>query len=1226
MSYTKETIYKRLEDAANDLAKAKVADRNNKSEDFTKHSRDAGEAISQSLEFALKYHLSKIMSAVEKKNFYIDRANIHDLIGKYIDDDGSPGDYFYSSVIEPSDPTVDFIYLKNNKKKLTNEAKHEGTEPDFEIQLKYFTEVGKFLKQYIDSSAKVKTVEFYESVDFSSWELFYTNCDRFNQEERNYILVIGENSNVDKEYLRQLSKCKWDLIVDFDYNSKTTGFFNVGYGDVTIAPHQIKAADQVNRNTFSLYNNSHYHYFANNFAGSGHQMPRDYNDWNRKYGRNVDQLITSFISVFQNQKTIIVILYPEFRFVNALCERFYQSIGSSLSMVIANDVKNNLESIVDYFAAVKVNISIPEIARGIKENSSNFGFTTSGDDIYELPFLTTSETKDVTGVFTKEEFAKLEEDFEVFHLGLPKGDANEERKDFLSGKKKLSYFGMKYRFDVENHNFSKKYIKPIEKLIEKGKGKVSLQHEAGFGGSTIARRIAWEIHGEYPTLILKKFRESKVREQIITLHQKTRKTLFIVMEVPQVITLDEVESLYRSIPPARPVVFLIVKRGKPGNNDLSVTDWGNNVSDLVNEFKPYLKDFNSPSVQAKKQRELDLIIHSSEPFKKTPFYIGLLSFDEQFFAIKEYINNFVIEVRGKELQRKILIYLSLAYDYLGQGLPASFFRGVVGFTNNQNEIFKLEDFFGKDTSIISSLLNSKIVGKQKFWSIRHAFLAKELKTQLLSGGSENPELWKNELANYSISLIEDSVSESIESEYIDDLLQKIFIGNRKDREGDDYTPIITDIPSIDEKESVFVALKEAYPSDPHYYSHLARFYAYNNKNYQKAIEYANEAIELSKSIGIDDPFLHHIKGMCLRTIVFDLMDQQIKMKRSGKTVDSEDYENIIYKLIPEAEAEFTISREIIHRDNRIDAHGYVAHIQLLIRSIDYAIAVTGMTKTQFLSDITDPFSSWLDLAESLLEDVKGMNQQIDNSGKIEECENGIEEIYENYEVVLQNLRNQLSKSSNPGRTRRKIVRVYMRRSSDYVKDIKIVDTILDLLQENIQNEPDNEKNFFLWFQVARFSNVSIEKTLTQMLKWKAQSTTIESVFYLYILKVIKAIDGYSDAAIEAFNLISECRAKGRANISTYEWYGKGNDLKRLVNRRSFTEENKHDRLEYVKGVFTDFAHDGSGIITIVDKLKVFFSPTQAKITSSDLNKTVEFYLGFSYDGLRADSNSVRIIS
>lgn len=180
------------------------------------------------------------------------------------------------------------------------------------------------------------------------------------------------------------------------------------------------------------------------------------------------------------------------------------------------------------------------------------------------------------------------------------------------------------------------------------------------------------------------------------------------------------------------------------------------------------------------------------------------------------------------------------------------------------------------------------------------------------------------------------------------------------------------------------------------------------------------------------------------------------------------------------------------------------------------------------------------------------------------------------------------------------------------------------MEQNIDNEPDNEKNFYLWFQAARHSKVSIEEALSKLSKWKVNSTSIDAIFYFYILKVFRALEGYTDATIDAFNLIKECRAKGKSNILILEWCGKGNDLSKFVSRNSITPETKEEKLELVQGYFTDFQHDGSGKITIADKLEVFFSPTQSKLTSSDLNKAVEFYLGFSYDGLRADSYSVRL--
>jgi len=370
--------------------------------------------------------------------------------------------------------------------------------------------------------------------------------------------------------------------------------------------------------------------------------------------------------------------------------------------------------------------------------------------------------------------------------------------------------------------------------------------------------------------------------------------------------------------------------------------------------------------------------------------------------------------------------------------------------------------------------------------------------------------------------------------------------------------------------------------------------------------------------------LYHIKGMCLRSIAYDEMTKHRMTKLQGGIISNEEYYEVIDKLVPEAARQFELSRDIAKKQNRLDEYGFIAHIQLLIKAIDYAITISGKTKVDFFIQNIDPFSEWLDLSESLLEEVRRINLDDDESGKIEDCGNDIMAFYENYELILQNLRSQLEKGKYPSRTRRQIVRTYFRKKEDYKKDLKTVNNILSLMEQNIDNEPDNEKNYYLWFQAARYSKVSIDEALSKLSKWKANSTSIDAVYYFYILKVFRALQGYTDATIDAFNLIKECKSKGKSNIAILEWCGKGNDLTKFVSRHSITPENKDERLELVQGFFTDYQHDGSGKITIADKLEVFFSPTQAKLTSNDLNKPVEFYLGFSYDGLRADSFSVRL--
>ena len=52
---------------------------------------------------------------------------------------------------------------------------------------------------------------------------------------------------------------------------------------------------------------------------------------------------------------------------------------------------------------------------------------------------------------------------------------------------------------------------------------------------------------------------------------------------------------------------------------------------------------------------------------------------------------------------------------------------------------------------------------------------------------------------------------------------------------------------------------------------------------------------------------------------------------------------------------------------------------------------------------------------------------------------------------------------------------------------------------------------------------------------------------------------------------------------------------------------------------------GNAVIELDCGLEVFFKPSVNGITESSLNHNVKFNLGFSYDGLRADNESVTLI-
>ncbi|GAB1443732.1 hypothetical protein MASR2M39_25740 [Ignavibacteriales bacterium] len=85
----------------------------------------------------------------------------------------------------------------------------------------------------------------------------------------------------------------------------------------------------------------------------------------------------------------------------------------------------------------------------------------------------------------------------------------------------------------------------MEDLLNQAKGyqKVDLLHLAGGGGTTLARRVAFNFHLQTPTLVISKFRKNETIESIKDLSEKSQKPLLIVIEAYNV---NETELFFLS--------------------------------------------------------------------------------------------------------------------------------------------------------------------------------------------------------------------------------------------------------------------------------------------------------------------------------------------------------------------------------------------------------------------------------------------------------------------------------------------------------------------------------------------------------------------------------------------------------------------------------------------------------------------------------------------------------
>lgn len=1210
---TEEQICERYNDAVADLAIYSAAVVRGDAARHEKDLRNAGEGMSQALEGAVKYHMKKHLDSRECSNA-LNRFQLPVAIGDfYWDEDNDYEMSLWTKTLTEEDSKVDFVFIKNNRNKLTNESKHKGGKVEFDIVERYMHETALFIKDYIMQDAPLRTISDYNQPEIDKSLRFYTTCDKFITDDRTYVLVV-DTLKVNKAYLSQLSRVKWSVIICLDPNAEECDFIQAAYKNNNVDYRPLKLSDNVVADEFSVYSEAPNVIFANGF----HQVEPTYStyrEWNKKKNSvKLDQILSELASVYCTQKTITISLLEDKTWTQGIYDILDRNFNHLL-FVIGDDERGELR---DFSLLNPNNVVNPEISlQQIDQCFTNFlsaHLRNSRNDEYRIPCRSEGD-----GILTATELARLEENFEVLYDGIDEGN-DEIREDFLRGHNTLSWEGAKRQFAVKRNNFNKLYLKQLDSVLKNARGQLMIIHEPGFGGTTIARQLGYYYHKDYPVLFLKSYTEDLL-SQLDSLQQKTKTIIMVFMEIPQTISFDDFVSLYRRTNDTRPFVFIGIQRGDISqelyqankNNTIPVLDWGGDVGLLVDVYRPYLEYFPE-TVKKQKEDTLERILTQDVPsYMRTPFYLGLLAFDEKFEAIDSYINNFAVSIKNNEQKRKVLIYLAICDQYAHKSLPEPLFASV--FMTSSDEVFKLEDYFHSSDGIINSLLSKTQKGGTTYWTIRHPLFSKYLLKTLLQGDGLPTDIgWKFNLGKYCQSLIQDAGNCDGFSDILSDLLKDLFIGSSILREGETFTEIVN-LMQQEEQKLIFRELHETYPDNPHFCSHLGRYYAKVEGNKQEALKYVNLAISMNG----DDPLLHHIKGTCLQAIIYDLMDKiQESKHRTGKYDEQLLYQ--IMDMYEQAAHEFGVTRTLYKNKQREDLHGYISQIQLLIKLFDFTVKLKDLKKQDVIASVKEPYFTWLEEAQNLLDDACRQNIGEEDM-YVQDCNVNLWSQYENPSKIIESLNNQLNTTKYPALVRRQIARLYLHNEDKYKSETRINRRILDLMEDNISAEPANEKNFYLWFMAARYSMLRDDEILSNLSKWRALNPTLNITFYNYVFTVLKALDGSTEAAGTAISLFNEMRRLGGyTSTNIREWYSRGPH--HISKYSEVSQEEFSDMLIPVEGQVMTYDHEGSASIFLDCGLKVFFKPVTSKLDRRCLNRKVQFYLGFSYEGLRAADGSV----
>ncbi|MDP2858548.1 MAG: hypothetical protein Q8P50_11305 [Bacillota bacterium] len=749
--------------------------------------------------------------------------------------------------------------------------------------------------------------------------------------------------------------------------------------------------------------------------------------------------------------------------------------------------------------------------------------------------------------------------------------------------------------------------------------RVNLYHAPGAGGTTVARRVLWDLRADYPSAVLMRTIPVETADRLSYIASITGRPILLLVDGKDV-TERQVDELFEILRGRNiPVVILQVLRRFKVHTDGERTTY---LPSLLSRAESQRFVYRYSQERPDRESSIRALLTSPDPRYRTAFYFGLEAFQVDFLGIDRYIAERLADLN--ELQLNALGFVALAHRYAQQPLPADAFAALFGLRARTRVDFA--------RLFPAHALELLVETERGVWRTAHDLIAVEIVRRILSRNLANNQ-WRQNLSVFSQRFAEFCRGTSpVPSQALLEVARRTFIFRDNsellgtaEAGADQFAQLLSEVPNSEGRLSVLESLTEFYPAEPHFWAHLGRFLSLERQDHRRALECLDNAVELSPRDGV----LHHMKAMVLRNMAYGAL--------RGAEADLE----AALSFAKAASIAFEEARELSPES----PHCYISEVQMIIIMLDHVGRSHPGGAVGYVSqpDVDPFFQGAFERAEDLLERVTRQYGKDRESVYEVRCRANLDSLYSNYERALQALDGLASRQGvNAPPVRRHIVWTLIRRhaSAEHIGTQlsvaslrkKDVDRILDLLEQNFRDEGyGSSANLRLWLRVARFAShaPSLESVIERVSYWRASASfALEPAYYLYVLNALLAFEGSTLAATKSAQYLEECRSLAgfrRHRNTSYEWVGRGKGLQRLVDHRQLGDWD--DAVEFwgsteglgrLTGRIGRIRGPQAGEIRLVGDLDAFFVPAKGSFARGrDENIPVSFYLGFSYDGPRA---------
>ena len=1053
-------------------------------------------------------------------------------------------------------------------------------------------------------------------------EFIWNSCDRF---KRRYTKVLfTDDSYQSDEYrtLLDIGRIEWSLIVDIGDKPVAQDLYS------NLAP-QIKQT----RNFTYINNYEEKIEFADNTC-FWVEAKNDQKELNLQHWiRTKNSIYNAIINIIENAplKPVLFVFdcHKDVYFMNKMLEYLLEKDivkQGTIIVGLGDKVENDIQSLltaydISYFYNDEANLI--DISNTVVEYGINRELKKKNVTIPCLPNL--------NGEITAAELEFYDSSIELVYDGIETLAKNSDYGNSFYRGNEIKWLDLEQNHDIRFNKYNETLKIVLEKL-EKYKTPVCrLIHAAGAGGTTLAKRLMWDIKSIYPVISIKRYTSDTINI-LSELYRKSGKCIFAVVEMGStVISEEEFTKLIGGIDAQScRAFFLRVERlGSITPDKIN----SNKKTDIIleKELHPavaskFFNEYSKMTDDINRIKNLECITYerNSEEWGEQccPFFYGFYTFQDEYEGLENFLKNTFRNC--SEEMKNILSDLSLITIY-SQNICMSYEE--LGKRLNIKSLSYYEIFRELDESITKIL-----VQREQGFRICHPLIAEKILDYIYEGEKEN----QTYLATISYIDRMYELYEKKENVYVDKIFRELFIDRSYiDGEKQSFSEIITAVSKQSLKKKIFEHLISLYPNNPHYYNHLGRLEAYeaykDSGFFEPAIAHLNKAIKVADKQGLDLTSHYTTLGCIYSRKVINYI---VSLKKNRRQITAAEILEDIRCDFGNGTDYFLLARERNHNNT----YGYFPNILMICNVINYIVQYTKKDVNQLLKN--SDFKAWYDLnVGNAVQLYAAMEENCEDeilSNLSERAQIKIEKIKGNIEALKEKL-NILERShcrnKDVSNIRRTIISImYIDNGFSWENmDMSNICYIKDLVYNNMLTGNYTEMDVNTWFEsYRRVEDFDVHTAVEVIEEYMKDGYYKEYIlwilhFLLYEkgLVTIDLLEKHLNACRrETENVYTTLRTS--RFIDAYSNSSVGCPIKQF----KYVEKDENDRLinlKEFKGIIAKVDGTTKGTILLEHlNLRVFFTPSftdefgnKREFFSKHETEKVSFNLMFTFSGLRA---------